>query len=230
METVVIVLMILVYFNFLLKQSYLNKIPMLISSLIAAIFVGYMWRYAIEQSKTQISDWLQNTNLMRDIAVILSVDVVIQFAFCILTARVITSDKLKSRTLKLYRFLHWFPGILIYPVLFSGLIWAIFSFPGHSFQTVAWIMATVVFVSIPLGSIFMTWLIPEKEVRLELLFLCNAMIGLLGVIATVNGQTAVVGVSEVNWSALVAILLLVVAGTLLGIGLRYWHLKRKYFI
>ena len=59
-------------------------------------------------------------------------------------------------------------------------------------------------------------LLPEKEIRLELLFLSNALIAVLGVIATVNGRTAVAGISEVNWTALAGVVLFVVAGLIFG--------------
>jgi hypothetical protein len=32
------------------------------------------------------------------------------------------------------------------------------------------------------------WLVPEKELRLEVFFLSNALIAILGIIATVNGR------------------------------------------
>ena len=52
METVVFVLMILVCFNFMLKQTYRKLRSVLVISVICALFVGLMWPYAIEQSKT----------------------------------------------------------------------------------------------------------------------------------------------------------------------------------
>ena len=71
METVVFVLMILVCFNFMLKQTYRKLRSVLVISVICALFVGLMWPYAIEQSKTQIADWLANPALMLDTSVVL---------------------------------------------------------------------------------------------------------------------------------------------------------------
>ena len=78
METVVFVLMILVCFNFMLKQTYRKLRSVLVISVICALFVGLMWPYAIEQSKTQIADWLANPALMLDTSVVLSVEVVLR--------------------------------------------------------------------------------------------------------------------------------------------------------
>lgn len=226
MKTVVLVMMILVCFNYALKQTNRKIYSVLFSAAVCALFVGLMWPYAIEQSKSQISDWLADSSLMLDVAVILSLEVVIQMAFCILAAHIQTSGKVKPITIWIYRVLRWFPGVLIFPVLFSILVSAIFALPGVSFSLVAWVLAAIVFVSIPLGSWILRWLLPEKEIRLELLFLANALIAILGVIATVNGQTAVAGISEVDWSALGGIVVLLIVGLVAGIIAYKIKLKR----
>lgn len=228
METVVLVMMILVCFNYMLKQTYRKIYSVLLSAAVCALFVGLMWPYAIEQSKSQISDWLADSSLMLDIAVILTLEVAIQMSFCILSAHIQTSGKVKPITIWVYRILRWFPGVLIFPVLFSLLVSAIFALPGMSFSLVAWILATIVFVVIPLGCWVIKWLLPEKEIRLELLFLANALIAILGVIATVNGQTAVAGISEVDWSALGGIVVLLIFG--LAEGIIAYRIKLKRII
>lgn len=223
METVVVVLMILVCFNFMLKQTYRKQWSVATVAVVCALFVGLVRPYAIEQSKTQIADWLANPALMLDTSVILSLEVVLQMAFCMLAAHVLTTGPIKKRTLWAYRALRWFPGILIFPVLFSGLVYLIFSFPGVSFSLIAWSMAGGVLVLIPAGTLFLRWLLPEKELRLELLFLTNALTAILGIIATVNGRTAVAGISEVDWSALGGLIGLLILGGLIGLIIR----KRK---
>ncbi|MDO4757110.1 MAG: hypothetical protein Q4A54_12235, partial [Parabacteroides sp.] len=146
--------------------------------------------------------------------------------FCLLAANIQTSGKVKPRTLWIYRFLRWFPGVLIFPVLFSVLVAIIFALPGVSFSLVAWSLAGVILFMIPVGSWFLRWLLPEKEIRLEILFLSNALIALLGIIATVNGQTAVAGISQVDWMALMGVGLLLIVGFLGGIVLYRIKFKR----
>lgn len=216
METVVLVLMLLVCFNFLLKQTCRKWRSVFVIAAVSALFVGLMWPYAIEQSKTRIADWLADPALMLDTSVILSVDVILQMAFCLLAAHVQTASPVKRRVIWMYRMLRWFPGVLVFPVLFSGLVSLIFAFPGVSFSLIAWCMAGAVLVLVPAGSYLLGRLLPEKELRLELLFLSNALIAILGVIATVNGRTAVKGVAEVDWGVLAGLVVLVSAGALLG--------------
>lgn len=217
METVVLVLMILVCFNFMLKQTYRKLWSVVALAVVCALFVGLAWPWAIEQSKTQIADWLANPALMLDTSVVLTVEVALQMSFCMLAVHMQTTGPVKRRTLWTYKLLRWFPGILIFPVLFSGLVALIFSFPGVSFSLIAWSMAGGVQVLIPLGSYLLRQLLPEKELRLELLFLANALIAILGIIATVNGRTAMTSVSEVEWGALGGLLCIVAAGALIGL-------------
>lgn len=217
MEILVLVLMILVCFNYLLKQTNRKPYFVVLSSVVCALFMGFMWRFAIEQSKSQISEWITNTKLMLDVSVILTLEVAIQIAFCILAADIQTSKKVKPLTIRIYKILRWFPGILIFPVLFSILVNVIFSMPEISFKVIAWSMAVAVLILIPLGTWVIKWLIPEKEIRLEILFYTNALIAILGIISTVNGQTAVAGVSEIEWSVLLGLIFLVLLSVPLGV-------------
>lgn len=227
METVVFVLMILVCFSFMLKQTYRKNRSVAVIAVICALFTGLMWPYAIEQSKTQIADWLADTALMLDTAVLLTLEVILQMTFCMLAAHVQTSGPLRKRTLWMYRALRWFPGILIFPVLFSALVALIFAFPGVSFSLLSWSMAAGILILIPAGTWLLRRVMPEKDVRLELLFLVNALIAVLGVVATVNGRTAVAGIGGADWSALAALIVIVVLGALAGFVAYRIKLKKK---
>lgn len=72
METVVLVMMMLVCFNYILKQTYRKPYAVVFSAAVCALFAGSMWRYAIEQSKSQVSVWLSDSALMLDAAVVLT--------------------------------------------------------------------------------------------------------------------------------------------------------------
>ena len=226
METVVLVLMLLVCFNFMLKQSFRKLLSVVLVALVAALFVGLMWPVAIEQSSSQIEAWLADPQLMLDTSVVLSVEVALQMAFCITAVNIRTEGHLPKWKLVAYKLLRWFPGVMIFPVLFSVLVYAVFSLPGYSFPAVAWSLATAVLIVIPAGSWLIRKTLPEKEIRLELLFIANALIGIFGIVATVNGRTAVEGIAEVHWGALAGI-----AGMTLGgliSGWIYYLIKNRY--
>ena len=105
MDTVVLVLMLLIAFNFLLKQTFWKTVAVGIITTVAALFAGLMWPYAIEQSKTQIADWLGNTALMLDTSVLLTIEVSLQMAYAMLAVHVASAYPVKPRTLLTYRFL-----------------------------------------------------------------------------------------------------------------------------
>ena len=102
MNTVVLVLMLLTAFNFLLKQTFWKVIAVCVIAAICAAFAGLMWPYAIEQSKTQIANWLSNQPLMLDTAVLLSVEVCVQMAYAMLAVHV-ANDYPATQTSKLYK-------------------------------------------------------------------------------------------------------------------------------
>lgn len=198
MEIVVLVMILLVCFNFVLKQTYRKVWMVVAASVVCALFVAFTWPWAIEQSKTQLQDWLNNPALMLDTALVLSIEVIIQMSYCLMAVHLMNAEKVSRRTLLIYRLLRWFPELLVFPVLFHLETMCMFWLTGVSFTAIAYGLAFVVLLAIPALTWGVKWLIPEKELRLEVFFLSNALIAILGIIATVNGRTAVAGISVVN--------------------------------
>ena len=129
--------MVLVCFSFLLKQTFIPRGAMFVTAAVLALFTALTWGYAIEQSKTQISAWLANQSLMRDIAVLLSVDIIVQLTFCVFSACSRPHAELRRRMRIIRTVLTFFPGLMIFPVVFSMLVQVIFALPGTSFSLIA---------------------------------------------------------------------------------------------
>lgn len=223
METVVLVIMIMAGFSFVLKLTFHDVYGSVIICGVMALFTGMMWSEAAGQSKTQISDWLENPGLMLDMSVILTIDVLMQIAFCVLMARKIAGERLPKWGNVMLQFSLWFPGLLIFPVLFALLVEVIFSFPGNDFAMLGWTTAAGVFAAGLLLSHGVKAFLPERELTLELMFLVNVLTVALGIVATVNGRTAVAGTGNVEWDSLIGILAIVVVGAIAGFLLE----KRK---
>ena len=102
MEIVIVIIMLLVGFNFVLKLTYHNLLGKLLTCAVAALFVGLMWEEATTQSKTQISDWLNRPELMLDTSVLLTVDVFFQVAFCVMMAKKLANERFTSRLCNLH--------------------------------------------------------------------------------------------------------------------------------
>lgn len=217
MEAVVIVIMLTVALTFLLKLSCHGRAGTLATCVVASLFTALCGDLAAMQSKTQIADWLRNPDLMLDTSVLLTLDVMMQLAFCFLRTRKAAGERLSRWLETVFRISFWLPGLMIFPVLFSALVEVIFAVPGADFRTVAWAAGAAVLVAGPALAWALRRLMPRLGTRLELLFLNNLLSTALGVVATVNGRTASAGVSEVEWSALAAVLGLVAAGAVTGL-------------
>ena len=227
MEMLIALLALLIVFNFLLKQTGNTWIPVFGVGLVCGLFVGFSWPWAIEQSRTQISEWMADQRLMTDLTVLLTLDVFFQMVYCWETERMGSSEQPVSRWQRWrYRFLQWFPGVLFFPVLFSLLVSVIFSFPGISFPGLAWSLAVVVALVVCLGVWGIKRLLPERGLRLELLYQTCWLAAVLGFVTTISGQVTVAGISEVDWLALAGIGLFVLSFGLLGWMAYVWRQKR----
>lgn len=217
MEVVIIVIMLMVGFSLVLKLTYLPIYGKLLVGIVCALFVGMSWEEAASQSKTQIESWIQDPGLMLDMAVLLTVDVFLQMAFCMIAAKRVSGEVMTKWDKAGYAATLWIPGILIFPTLFALLVEVIFSFPGMDFNVIAWSLAAVVFVSVVALTYLMAWMIPEKDLRLELIFMVNSLIAMLGIVATVNGRTAVSGTNSVDWQSLLGIIVILLLGASAGL-------------
>ncbi len=216
--------MVLVAVSFSVKLTFHKPMALWATALVVAAFTGMSRTWAVEQSKSQIADWIADTALMADVSVLLTVDVAIGMAFCCVTA---ANEKTRNLAVRLlHLFLTYFPGLLIFPVLFATLVYAIFSLVGMDFDTVAWGVAAMVLVGLPALAYGIRWALPEQPLRLELLFMLHALIALLGVIATVNGKTAVSGTNSVDIIALSGVIGLLAVGGFIGY-LLYLRKERK---
>lgn len=228
MQTIVLALMLLVIFSFVLKQCLLSWKATVAAAVVAMLWVGFSWPWAIEQSKTQIADWLSNPAMMADTAVLLTVQVALQMAFCVVEAAFGDRKGLSRRQKAWLAVLRHFPDVLFLAVLFSLLVTLIFAMPGVSFPLIAWSLGGAVLLLVPALVWALRKLLPEKELRLELLFLLNALMAALGIVATVNGRTTVEGTDAVDWGTLLGLLGLTIAFAILGLLLyRTVRNKRK---
>ena len=222
MEILVSVIMLLVGLSFCVKLSFHGPLVTLLTAAVAAIVVRLSLDSALESSSTQIEEWLQSPSLMLDTAVLLTIDVMFQIAYCCMAADGCAGRRnLFAKVI--YGILYYIPGLLIFPVLCAMLVEVIFAFPGIDFGLLGWLTAGSVLVVTPLLAWLIRYLLEERELRLELLFMLSALTGILGIIACVNGRTATEGISEVNFPALGAIAALLAAGTLVGLILYNRH-------
>ena len=213
MELIIHILMLFIVINCSFKLSFWKLWQTVIYSLIAGLFVAGTWQYAILQSKTQIADYLQNTEALQNMAIIITLESALCFGYCVAFLRGLYGKK----NLWWAELLRWYPSLLLFPVLFYYLTEAIFRLPGVDFSVTAWSFAGIVVIAIPLLSRLMKYLVPEDDLRLEVHFLVSLFICILGLLTTVNGKTTYAATEEaLNWKAIILSIGLFVVLFLIG--------------
>jgi hypothetical protein len=226
MEYILLILILFIFINTILKLSYWKWWQRVVFGGVCGAFVLLAYPYAISQSKTQLADYLNNTRIMQDMAVLVTFESAIFITFCFSAMRQLYGKKFKRWVRPLYRY----PGILVFPALFYILTNLIFSFSGVDFATIAYVLAGSVFLLFPLLSAGIKWLLPEKELRLEVQFLVSLFVTIIGLISTENGHTVYAAVSEpLNVKALLAAIGIFLLFFMTGYGWNKlkWRFKRK---
>lgn len=216
METVILVLMLVVIFMTWLKLTFLKMWQIIVVAVICSLFIGFSWPYAIQQSRNEISEWLGNQRLMLDTSVLLTIEVFWQMAYCMLSGKLLYGETVSRRTIWIYRILRFFPGLLIFPVLFYLQIQVMYQISGVDFAIVSWSLALIVFVAVIGGSYLLKWFLPQKSLRLEVLFLSSSLVLILGIVTTVNGTTSFKGAEPIEWNALLAFCVLTFVCAVIG--------------
>ncbi|MDR1370377.1 MAG: hypothetical protein LBJ72_09695 [Dysgonamonadaceae bacterium] len=203
MEYIILILILFIFINTVLKLSHWKWWQGVISGLVYAGFILLAYPYAITQSKTQLADYLNNTAIMQDMAVLVTFESVIYLTFCFSAMRQLYGTKPKYQM----KLLHWYPGLLVFPALFYVLINAVFGLSGVDFSLIAYVLAGGIFLLLPLLSLGIKRLLPEKELRLEVQFLVSLFVAITGLTCTVNGNVIYTAMEEpLNTNALIAAL------------------------
>ena len=221
MQTVVVAILTLGVLCCTVKLSLLPPWARLLWGTLAALATGLAAPLAAAQSKTQLADFLANPAAMADAAVLITLEVALTVAYCIAAP---TTPKPRwlarvGRTL-----LAAFPGAVVFAALFALLTSLMFTLTGTPFALTAWGMAALVWVLLPTLAWAARTLLPERNLRLELLFLSSLLMGALAIVATVNGRTAVESTAAVDWPQLLTVVALTAAGIATGLAL---HRRRK---
>lgn len=223
MELIIQILMLFILINCIIKLSFWKPWQAAVFGIICAAFIVWSCQYAILQSKTQLADYLKNTKIMQDSAVLITIESAICFAFCFAALRNMFGKTVKRWVQPLY----WYPSLLLFPILFYILTQIIFAMSGTDFTTISYLLAAGVMLGLPALSFLVRYLYPEKELRLEVHFLVSLFVCIIGLITTVNGNVTYAAVEEpLNVKALLLSLGLFAAAFIIGYA---WN-KVKWII
>ena len=226
MEIVVMIIMLLLVVSFLLRMTLNGRITAAVWCAAVALFVVLTRDAATAQSKSTIAEWLSQPELMLDTAVWITVDVAFQIGYCLLAAKLV-GGSLDKTDRWLFRVCRLLPGVLIFLVLFALHTEMVFALTGVDFTFIAWSVAGGIMLLFPLLAAALNRLIPEAEIRLELLFMVNLLVAALGIIATVSGRTAAVGTNRIEWSALADVVVIAAVGLIVGALCNKYLINKK---
>ena len=240
MELIIDVLVLFFVLNCAFKLSLWPLWQRLLFSLLLGAFAWWSVRYAILQSKTQMADFLQDTTALQTMAILVTVDAAVGFAFCLhwlnrpadtVPRSAPPSPRLGSRSAVFpptSALLRLYPSLLVFPVVFYLLTQTIFANTGVAFETTALGFSLATVILLPLLAEAARWLLPDETSRLELHLLLTIFVCILGLVATEHGRMVyAVKESPVDWPSLLLTFALFLSLTLLGFLLNRikWHFK-----
>jgi hypothetical protein len=183
MELIIQVLMGLILINGVIKLSFWRISQIVIILFIYIAFILLIYPIAIKQSKTQIENFLADSLVMQNMTVLITLESVAGFAFCFSELM----EWFENKKYKIRRLLlKYYPGILLFLVLFYGLTQTVFTFSGFNFLTITIFYAVIVLLLIVLAIIAIKKFVPDFDLRLEVHFIVNLIICILGLIITVD--------------------------------------------
>lgn len=188
MEIIIYALMLFVALNCVFKLSMWAWWQRLIYSALLGGFTFWSQRYAILQSKTQIADYLQNTEALQTMAILATIETVCCFAYIYTELEKKHNTPNSTLITSLYALTKWYASLLMFPVMFYVLTQLIFTAVGVDFTITAAALAVAVVVGLPLLAEGARWLLPEAEGRIELQVLLSAFVCILGLISTETGK------------------------------------------
>lgn len=192
MNIIIDILILFILINTLLKLSFWKFWQVTIVAVLAGGFVFFVYPFAIEQSQLKMHEYLQNTEILSNIAVLVTLESAVCLCFCF-TALL---EYLNGEKSKWNSVLKWYSGLLIFPVLLYLLTQSFFTFIGVDFEMMTMIFALIAMILLIGLSFGIRKLIPEKDLRLEIHFLVSLFVAVLGLIVTTSGKMVYVAVDE----------------------------------
>lgn len=131
------------------------------------------------------------------------------------------------------RLLIIYPSLLLFPVLYYVQAMLVFSYPGVSFDKLSYGLAVAVLLGLPALSKLFHYLCTSKEQRLEVTFLVSLLIGILGLLTTIDSTVIYTherkSSIDIGAWAMMLLVLLVVAALSYVMNRLKWNIKHKRY-
>lgn len=158
----------------LVKVGLLPMKVRLVVAVCYAAFMGWITSHMTELSHEVFVQLATNRSIMLDLAVCVILEAVMMMTYCFCSPKQ-----------KVWRvLLEYEPVLLAIPALCYFQAQLLYGLPGVDYGWVAWLSAGFVLFLILCGSLFLRWLLQERHLLQELLFIINLMIVILCVAIT----------------------------------------------
>lgn len=219
MDYLFLALLLFILLNVVLKFSFQKWWEALVYAVFLGLFLWLTWEPAANQSKTQWLTWLHTSEVLQDVSVLVTLETLIIFGFAFVRLQSFLGIKMKAWIRKP---LYYYPPLLAFPALFYLLTQLFFNLTGVDFAKITYWTIVVVVIFVPLLAWGLKKLLPEDDLRLEILFITNLFVCLIGLIATASAETVYTPQrgQKVEWGsvaiAAIIFLLLLMSGYLIS--------------
>lgn len=192
MELIIQILMVFVLMTTALKLSLTSHYWQIAYALLCASFLVYIYPYCMEQTKPSIEAYIAIRSLREHTALFISLEVLMWLVYCFSghsyseETQILTRDTYLAQGISLL--LKYYPGFLLFPILFYLQTQLFFGLAGASFEFISYSLAIATALLIPLLCYGISYLLPERELRRELLFLSALIVFALGLVMTVDEE------------------------------------------
>ncbi|MBR1644685.1 MAG: hypothetical protein IJ684_04900 [Bacteroidales bacterium] len=196
MEWVTYILMLFVFLNCIFKLSLWKWWHRCVYSVLLAVGVWLSMDAASGQSKTEMAAWLQDTSVMQNVAVLVTIESVVCVMFCFsFFARSERKGIVGRRRWNewVWKCLFFYPGLMLIPVLFYLQSQLLFVAVGIPFSTTTAVLAVGVALLLPLLSEGVRRLLSDEQERVELHLLLSLFVCVLGLMTTQTRQMVYAG-------------------------------------
>ena len=207
MQIIFNILMMFIFINMLIKLSFWKLWHTICFMVILIAYIWAIYPLATEQSQVTIQQ-------------------AIGLIFSITYLKNIFNKKHKFWD----KVLHFFPSLLVFPVIFYLLTQTIFYFSGVDFSIITIFFSILSAITIVVFPTLLQSLLPEKDLRLEIHLISSLLITILGLISTNNGKLIYVPKTEnINFVALSSTFLLFFVFFIVGfiVNKIWWNIKKN---
>lgn len=202
MEILIYTLIVFILLSCTFKLSQWGWTARIVFGVLLGAFVLWSEPFALQQSKTQLADYLSNSTALQNMAVIVTLDSVFCFGYVFCYFQDLYATPLWKRKWWL-AVLKGYPSMLMFPVVFYVFTQTLFVAVGVDFSLTTWAFAAACAIGLPLVAEGCKWLVPECDGRVEMQLLAGCFVCVLGLLSTESGKMVYkVQETATNWHML----------------------------